>query len=200
MKILVIASLLAITPALAGDHGQPHEAPAHQPHAPAHHGPEKAVHHEGKPVEEPSHHSAPALVLKPKAVTHWSYRGSDGPAHWASLDTEFAVCVEGKEQSPIDLKWSKQKGKRKISFHYSEGLLHIVDNGHTIQVDVPVGSYAQIDGRRFSLVQFHFHAESEHTFSGRHYPLEAHFLHKDAEGKLAVVGVMFETLALKQSF
>lgn len=190
MKYLILTSFFALSPAFASDHG----------HAPEHHAPAAAVatdaHHgsaAAKKEEKHAPHAAPAEPQKAKAHTHWSYGGSEGPENWGKLDPEFAACVEGKEQSPIDLKWSKQKGKRKISFHYAEGPLHVVDNGHTIQVNVPVGSYALIDGQRFSLVQFHFHAASEHTFSGRHFPLEAHFVHKNADGKLAVVGVMFET-------
>lgn len=176
MKNLIFTSLFLLSPAFAGDHG----------HAPEHH---------AAPAKKEEHAEAkhsPAGAEKAKTHTHWSYRGSDGPQNWAKLDPEFAACEEGKEQSPIDLKWSKQKGKRALSFHYSAGPLHVVDNGHTIQVNVPVGSYAMIDGVKYSLVQFHFHAASEHTFSGKHFPLELHFVHKDADGKLAAVGVMFE--------
>jgi carbonic anhydrase len=192
MKNLALAAFFFLSPAFASDHGHAPEA-----HAPAH--PEKAEEHHAptSPAKKDEHgakaaHPAPQEAPKAKSPTHWSYAGHEGPENWGKLDPEFAACIEGKEQSPIDLKWSKQKGKRKISFHYAEGPLHVVDNGHTIQVNVPVGSYAMIDGQRFSLVQFHFHAESEHTFSGRHFPLELHFVHKNAEGKLAAVGVMFE--------
>lgn len=191
MKNLLMLSLFMLSPAFASDHG----------HAPEHHAPAQAApagHAKAEAPHEPAHpekkeaHAAPAEPAKPKPAAHWSYGGSSGPGHWSELDPEFAACEEGREQSPIDLKWSKQKGKRTLGFHYRPGPLHVVDNGHTVQVNVPVGSYAMIDGEKFSLVQFHFHAESEHTFSGKHYPLEAHFVHKNAEGKLAVVGVMFE--------
>lgn len=174
MKNLIFASLLILSPAFAGDHG-----------------------HDPKPIASPKkeeHHtpSAPATPAPVAKQAHWSYAGSEGPEHWGKIDSKFAACEEGREQSPIDLKWSKRKGERKLSFHYEAGPLHLVDNGHTIQVNVPVGSYVMIDGEKYSLMQFHFHAESEHTFSGKHFPLEAHFVHKNADGKLAVVGVMFE--------
>jgi len=177
MKYLIFASIFAFSPfALASDHGHPaaehHAAPA-------------------IPAKE-EHHEAPAPAPEKKS-THWSYAGHEGPENWAKLDPAFAACEEGRQQSPIDLKWGKQKGKRNLSFHYAAGPLNVVDNGHTIQVNVPVGSYALIDGEKYSLLQFHFHALSEHTFSGKHFPLEAHFVHKNADGKLAVVGVMFET-------
>lgn len=181
MKNLIFASLLVLSPAFASDHGHDPKPPA-PAKAEEHHAPASSAH-------EKSAHEEPAPVAK---QTHWSYAGGEGPDHWSKLDPKFAACEEGREQSPIDLKWSKRRGERKLSFHYAAGPLHLVDNGHTIQVNVPVGSYVMIDGEKYSLAQFHFHAESEHTFSGKHFPLEAHFVHKNADGKLAVVGVMFE--------
>jgi hypothetical protein len=71
-------------------------------------------------------------------------------------------------------------------------LVDIVNNGHTIQIDT-VGSGVLVVGKdRYVLQQFHFHTPSEHTVDGRSYPLEAHFVHKTAGGKLAVVGLLFE--------
>mgnify|MGYP001571981960 CR=1 FL=1 len=31
----------------------------------------------------------------------------------------------------------------------------------------------------FSLLQFHFHSPSDHTFNGKNYDLEMHIVHKD---------------------
>ena len=48
-------------------------------------------------------------------------------------------------------------------------------------------------GTRHDLDQFHFHAPSEHLRSGgKHAALEAHLVHKSADGKLAVVGLLFQ--------
>jgi carbonic anhydrase len=66
----------------------------------------------------------------------------------------------------------------------------IIDNGHTIQVTVDAGSTLTKDKDTYVLKQFHFHTPSEHTVDGTHLPLEIHFVHQSAEGKLAVVGVM----------
>lgn len=51
----------------------------------------------------------------------------------------------------------------------------------------------EVDGVRFELLQFHFHAPSEHTIAGKQAAAEMHFVHKSANGELAVVGVLIET-------
>ena len=67
-----------------------------------------------------------------------------------------------------------------------------MNNGHTVQVDAVGSGVLMIGSDRYVLQQFHFHSPSEHTVDGRSYPLEAHFVHKAADGKLAVIGVLFE--------
>ena len=34
---------------------------------------------------------------------HWAYEGEDGPDHWATLSPAYALCGEGKNQSPINI-------------------------------------------------------------------------------------------------
>ncbi len=79
-----------------------------------------------------------------------------------------------------------------------------MNNGHTIQVAVPPGSTITVGGHAYELQQLHFHAPSEEAISGKRAPLVAHLVHEDAEGKLAVVAVLFdvgaESAALRPVF
>jgi carbonic anhydrase len=69
----------------------------------------------------------------------------------------------------------------------------VVDNGHTVQVNVGPGSSIETaGGRRFDLVQFHFHRPSEERIDGRQFEMVAHLVHKDLEGRLAVVAVLLD--------
>lgn len=34
---------------------------------------------------------------------HWGYEADNGPSRWGSMDSEWIMCAEGREQSPIDL-------------------------------------------------------------------------------------------------
>jgi len=127
------------------------------------------------------------------AEVHWNYgKGHGGPPHWSELEPEFAACRLGKLQSPIDIRGAKKTELPPIAFAYAAGAPKVVNNGHTIQVDVPPGSSITVGGHAYELQQFHFHAPAEEAVSGKRAPLVAHFVHKDADGKLAVVAVHFD--------
>lgn len=97
-----------------------------------------------------------------------------------------------QSQSPIDLANPVLQDVPKLVFHYQPSKVNIVNNGYTIQVDYDAGSYMELDGIRYDLLQFHFHTPSEHTVDGEHAEAEVHLVHKNAEGKLAVVGVLID--------
>ena len=37
------------------------------------------------------------------APAHWDYGAEEGPSHWASLDSDYEICGDGKRQSPINI-------------------------------------------------------------------------------------------------
>jgi carbonic anhydrase len=97
----------------------------------------------------------------------WTYDGHGGPAEWAELDPGFATCGLGKLQSPIDIRGAKAADLPAIRFEYRAEKPTIVDNGHTVQVNVAPGSAIEVGGERFELLQFHFHKPSEERIDGR---------------------------------
>lgn len=123
---------------------------------------------------------------------HWSYEGLAGPEHWAELGDEFKTCKTGQYQSPLDINQliDGKLPELKINFHTDTKA--IVNNGHTIQITVEDSDDFLLDNDAFVLKQFHFHAPSENHLFGKAFPLEAHFVHANASGELAVVAVMFE--------
>ncbi len=123
---------------------------------------------------------------------HWSYEGDTGPAMWGALDPSFAACDDGMRQSPVDIVGAVAGGEIALDIRWQPGDAEVVDNGHTIQVNVAEGSAISLEGREFALLQFHFHHPSEHTVEGSAAPMDIHFVHAAAEGDLAVVGVFLE--------
>ena len=120
---------------------------------------------------------------------HWTYSGEEGPAHWGALDPAYAACATGLIQSPIDLGTGGSETEFHVEAAYAAVPLTILNNGHTVQVAAADAGELVSAGTSYSLVQVHFHAPSEHVIDGRPAPLEAHFVHKTADGKLAVLGV-----------
>jgi carbonic anhydrase len=126
------------------------------------------------------------------AETHWSYSGKQGPEHWGELDPSFALCAKGVNQSPVNIKGCIEAELEPLQFDYN-GLVTIIKNtGHTIQADYAAGSTLTVNGKSFELKQIHFHTPSEHQVKGEYFPLEAHFVHADAEGHLAVLAVLYD--------
>ncbi len=123
--------------------------------------------------------------------SHWGYSGHEGPNNWASLSADYSSC-SGKNQSPVNLTGFIESELSPIEFQYKSGGNEILNNGHTVQVNMEKGSSIKIDGQTFNLLQFHFHAPSENHINGKSFPMEAHLVHADDKGNLAVIAVMFE--------
>ncbi|HJV95700.1 MAG TPA: carbonic anhydrase family protein [Albitalea sp.] len=123
---------------------------------------------------------------------HWEYQGSGGPDHWGRIKPEFAKCTSGTRQSPIDIRDGLKVQLDPVRFDYKPSTFRVIDNGHTVQVNVGAGNFIEVMGRRYELQQFHFHRPSEERINGRQFDMVAHLVHKDGEGRLAVVAVLLE--------
>ena len=125
-------------------------------------------------------------------ATHWRYSGTAGPAKWGDMKPEFAACKTGKTQSPIDIRDAVAADLPPIAFAYKPAPFRIIDNGHTIQVNVPPGSSISVGGTSYDLVQFHFHRPSEEKINGKAAAMVVHLVHRAADGTLAVVGILLK--------
>jgi carbonic anhydrase len=148
--------------------------------------------HGGAPAESAARASAARAKAPAGDAGHWDYQGSGGPEHWGGLKPEFAKCSSGTRQSPIDIRDGIAVQLDPVQFDYKPSGFRVLDNGHTIQVNVAAGNTIEVMGRRFELLQFHFHRPSEERVDGRQFDMVAHLVHKDLEGKLAVVAVLLE--------
>jgi carbonic anhydrase len=143
----------------------------------------------GQPVAHGGDAKGKAKDPAAHAAPHWGYAGEMGPDRWGK---EFPTCAKGKSQSPLDIVGPFVKARTSLSADYKEGPLKILNNGHTIQVNVPPGSKLRIDAKTYELLQFHFHRPSEEKIEGKPMSMVAHFVHKGADGKLVVLGVLLK--------
>jgi carbonic anhydrase len=125
---------------------------------------------------------------------HWDYEGENGPSAWGRLKPEFNLCAIGKRQSPIHIEdGSTLQGPAEVlRFDYTPSNATVVNNGHTIQVDVQGENSITVRGSNYRLLQFHFHTPSEEQVNFKRSAMVAHLVHRNAEGQLAVVAVLLE--------
>ncbi|HTS82666.1 MAG TPA: carbonic anhydrase family protein [Myxococcaceae bacterium] len=129
---------------------------------------------------------------KPEEEKHWGYVHGITPPKWGEV---APTCATGGHQSPVALSTQHAKAQapeQALVFDWSKSTGELVDTGHSDQVNLPPGNSITYGGTRYELLQFHFHTPSEHTLNGHAAPMEAHFVHKSADGKLAVVGVLLK--------
>ena len=186
-----IIAAVGSKPAVAKTNAEAQKTAATKPEEPA-----KVV------AEKPTESKATTVTAKPTAIKpidakkgghkpHWAYEGKEGPDNWAKLSPEFATCDAGRNQSPINIEDSIHAAIKSLKAIQKFPAKDIFNNGHTVQINFKEGNMLALDNAAFQMKQVHFHAPSENTIHGKSFPLEAHFVHADSKGNLAVIGVMF---------
>jgi carbonic anhydrase len=143
-----------------------------------------------------------AAVLAPAGPqaqwkTKWTYEGPAGAEHWGDLDPDYAPCKDGKEQSPIDIRYAEKAHLPALRFDYRSGpLKYLINNGYTIRTnyhdDTGAGNFLVVAGKRYHLTQFHFHRPSEEYIHGRPYDMVVHLMHEAADGTVVAVAVLLK--------
>ena len=151
---------------------------------------QKGLKETNKKVADAAEHAKPGDSASSHGANdapHWAYEGEMSPANWGKA---FPVCGTGQAQSPVDVRGPFEKAAHPLKLNYKPVPLKVLNNGHTIQATVSPGSTLTVDGVVYDLLQFHFHRPSEEHVDGKPSAMVAHFVHKSAAGKLAVVSVL----------
>ena len=125
------------------------------------------------------------------APSHWDYNNTD----WAA---EGYTDCGGTIQSPINIVTANtiKAILPDVKFNYSEFPENIIDNGHTVQVNLNGNSASNnitYNGATYNLKQFHFHIASEHRVDSVQTAMELHLVHQNEQsGAYIVVGLMME--------
>lgn len=140
---------------------------------------------------------------------HWTH---EKQAEWGSIHDEtqtnapmmypFAECSIGQHQSPVDLGKAQNEGTlNTLRVNYSDDKPVFFNSGHGIQVNSSdtYNGQLKIGNDSYPLIQYHFHAPSEHVINGETYPAELHFVHIRPDGKMAVLGVLLKEGAANKS-
>lgn len=123
----------------------------------------------------------------------WGYSCAEGaPFVWGRLAPAYALCDEGKAQSPIDVSTSGalRRALPPLAPAFGATDLEVVHDGHTVKAEVPAdAARLRVGTRTYRLVQFHWHTPSEHWVDGERHPMELHMVHADENG-LLVLGAL----------
>ncbi|KAF9952545.1 Carbonic anhydrase 1 [Mortierella alpina] len=140
------------------------------------------------------------------APARWTYGLDDaGPQHWGDLSPLYAKCKTGHKQSPIDLVAEKPSVRfvsRPIEYNYKVLRTATASwiKGFAVQVDLPQStnltdaSWITLDGKRYDLINLHFHSPAEHRVNNQYYDAELHMVHRASDGAVAVavIGIFYE--------
>jgi len=112
-----------------------------------------------------------------------------------TLVSTASDAPEGTEEDPAADPEADSEEEDDVTAFSKDGEepLAVDSEGDTVEMEI-VSEAAGPETRNYlPLLQFHFHAPSEHTFNGVHYPLEMHMVFMNATtGQVRVVGVMFQ--------
>ncbi|MEI8327258.1 MAG: carbonic anhydrase family protein, partial [Betaproteobacteria bacterium] len=169
----------------------PAEASSSKPQIPAQAKSKAATH---SPRAKAGDLHGPAQADRSHGEVHWSYEGETGPQAWGQLKSEFNVCAIGKRQSPIHIEEGStlQGPAEPLQIDYAPSKGSVVNNGHTIQVDLEGDNSITVRGSVFKLVQMHFHHPAEEKVNYKGFAMVAHLVHRNAVGELAVLAVLFD--------
>ena len=124
----------------------------------------------------------------------WGYDGKGAPEHWAQLSEEYATCGAGRSAiSGRHCTGTKREMLRPFRSHTAATLNPSATMAELVHVDYAAGNTLSVGQRTFALKSAHFHSPSEHLIDGASFAAEMHLVHADADGNLAVVGLLFRS-------
>lgn len=127
--------------------------------------------------------------IPPPPPPLYTYDCATCPANWFSLASDNTVCAAGTSQSPIALSTGDALQEELPELQFAYPALDIeVEHLRTTVEAIVEGASLELDGVEWDVVQFHFHAPSEHFVDGQETPAEMHIVHRNGDD-LLVVGV-----------
>jgi carbonic anhydrase len=146
------------------------------------------------------------LVVQNCQAKDWSYtpyrdQKAAGPDQWHLVD---ANCLQQGTQSPINavfkeaVIWPNSFPDPNLTVAAPKECMkaQFVVNRHTTEVNFGETCPGSFDltwkGKKFSLLQFHWHSPAEHTLDGKHYAMEVHHVYIAADKQLLVMGIFMD--------
>jgi carbonic anhydrase len=132
------------------------------------------------------------LINKPLA--EWSYDGEDdNQEYWGNLSVEYATCLLGLEQSPINVTYVDTDTLSVLATLYQDSSVRATYKNNALELAVDTENTLSIDGKNYTLKRIMFHSPGEHTVRDKFYVAEIQFIHEDEKGQMLIVSSFIET-------
>lgn len=111
------------------------------------------------------------------------------------------LCQTDINQPPGDIRSPSEAHVSPLEVQYIDSPSELVNNGQILLASMRsfAANTIRLDDRLYTLEEFHFHVPAENTIDGKRYAMELHLMHRDSNGELAVVVVMFTEGALNKT-
>ncbi|RHZ85613.1 hypothetical protein Glove_63g112 [Diversispora epigaea] len=144
------------------------------------------------------------VVEGTEVYINYTYSGDTGPRFWHLLEGSSEICECGKNQSPIDLTSEDIKNLAPPPYPNFTDITDVeaLNNGHTVECcsDDMSKINIKIEGKLYTLAQFHFHTPSEHRINGKYFDVEQHLVFENEDGINAVVSVLYDLSTKNSTF
>jgi carbonic anhydrase len=148
-------------------------------------------------------------ILADSGNPSWGYTNQnwalikDTTTNPTPLNYPYSTCGVGDSQAPVNITGAAVTLKQNsVTARYPNGTPTFYNTGYAVQVNAEDGymGHVSIGNDQYPLVQFHFHAPSEHTINGASYDAELHFVNIMANGKAAVLTSLISVGAYNAEF
>ncbi len=98
-------------------------------------------------------------------------------------------------QSPINIVLKNVREDKTLKapvFNYEKSKIEITNDKGTFLFNVNGNNSITVNDKEYPLIQFHYHALSEHTLDDKHAMLELHFVHQYSETDYVVIGAIYK--------
>lgn len=134
---------------------------------------------------------SPLVSAQSVSQPDWTYMGKYGPINWSKMNPAYSACSRGRQQSPVDIRGARLNTQlQPLQRHFIGGPVTLINNGRAIVIRPVPGSWVDIGGVRYNLVDFTFHHPSQHAVNGHLSDMEVDFLTRSADGKQAMLAVL----------
>ena len=130
----------------------------------------------------------------------WGYDGRFGPENWAEINSDYAQCGSGMQQSPIDIRDPIETTLIPLEFYWDMPDWELENIGPSMVMRATAAGQTHFDDVPFQLVQIYFRMPSEHRINGTQYPMEVQLMHIDGTGQVAGLSIMIKGGGRNETF